>query len=212
MHFDNLLFILLVLVALLFRWLASAASKAGKDSGERQPRSTSTPPPIKRAPENSDAERIRKFLEALGQPQDTLPPSPATHRTDVAPRPIAPVQPPPEMVAGPLWKRRTVAPKKIQLPGQITTTPYEQKTFRPQPAAAVFEVQESAQPAEPPPPVITPAAAYAAATEPVVCKDRDKIDLAVLLASPVGLRNAIVLREIFGPPRSLQPLDLVGSA
>jgi hypothetical protein len=29
------------------------------------------------------------------------------------------------------------------------------------------------------------------------------------IASPQGLRDAIILREIFGPPRSLQPLDLV---
>jgi hypothetical protein len=27
------------------------------------------------------------------------------------------------------------------------------------------------------------------------------------LRSPQGLRDAIVLREIFGPPRSLQPLN-----
>src|SRR6266581_7838771 len=31
-----------------------------------------------------------------------------------------------------------------------------------------------------------------------------------LLRSPLALRNAIILREIFGPPRSLQLLDLVG--
>jgi hypothetical protein len=31
------------------------------------------------------------------------------------------------------------------------------------------------------------------------------------LASPQGLRDAIILREIFGPPRSLQPPDLVSS-
>jgi hypothetical protein len=30
-------------------------------------------------------------------------------------------------------------------------------------------------------------------------------------ASAQGLRDAIILREIFGPPRSLQPPDLVGS-
>jgi hypothetical protein len=29
------------------------------------------------------------------------------------------------------------------------------------------------------------------------------------LASPHGLRDAIILREIFGPPRSLQPPDPV---
>ena len=31
------------------------------------------------------------------------------------------------------------------------------------------------------------------------------------LASRQGLRDAIILREIFGPPRSLQPPDLVSS-
>jgi len=31
--------------------------------------------------------------------------------------------------------------------------------------------------------------------------------LSVRLRSPQGLRDAIVLREIFGPPRSLQTLD-----
>jgi hypothetical protein len=30
-----------------------------------------------------------------------------------------------------------------------------------------------------------------------------------LLKSPGGLRDAIVLREIFGPPRSFQPFDLI---
>ena len=37
-------------------------------------------------------------------------------------------------------------------------------------------------------------------------------DIAKFLRSSTGQRNAIILREIFGPPRSLQPLDLVGSA
>jgi hypothetical protein len=31
--------------------------------------------------------------------------------------------------------------------------------------------------------------------------------LSVKLRSPQGLRDAIILREIFGPPRSLQTLD-----
>jgi hypothetical protein len=215
MHFDNLLFILLVLVAILFRWLASAATKASKNSDERERRSTSSPPPppIRRAPAESDAERIRKFLEALGQPQDTPPPPPVARRIDVPPRPLAPVQAPREMVAGPLPKRRVAAPKKIQLPGQIITPTYEPKKFSPQSAAAIFEVQESAAVPEPaPPPVRTPAEAYAAATRPAVAKADQKIDIAVLLASSSGLRDAIVLREIFGPPRSLQPLELVGSA
>jgi hypothetical protein len=38
-----------------------------------------------------------------------------------------------------------------------------------------------------------------------------KLNVITLLNSASGLRDAIILREIFGPPRSLQPLDLVGS-
>jgi hypothetical protein len=36
-------------------------------------------------------------------------------------------------------------------------------------------------------------------------------DLTQLLGSTSALRNAIILREIFGPPRSLQQFDLIGS-
>src|SRR5205809_2136 len=49
-------------------------------------------------------------------------------------------------------------------------------------------------------------------TEPKTKGARTGTDIATLLRSAAGLRNAIILREIFGPPRSLQSLDLVGSA
>ena len=55
------------------------------------------------------------------------------------------------------------------------------------------------------------AEAYAIATQPISKSVETKIDLATLLRSTSGLRDAIILREIFGPPRSLQPLDLVGT-
>jgi len=58
----------------------------------------------------------------------------------------------------------------------------------------------------------TPAEAYAIASQPKSDSGQTEISIAVLLHSPSGLRNAIILREIFGPPRSLQPLELVGSA
>ena len=79
LHLDNWLFILLIAVAMLFRWLTSVASKASKGSDETDERSTSTPPtagparsasPARTTPVESDEERIRKFLEALGQPFD----------------------------------------------------------------------------------------------------------------------------------------------
>src|SRR5438552_7677467 len=94
---DNLLFLLLIAAAALFQLLSKAVSKAGKsDSNETSssPR-PQTPRPTQRAPAESDADRIRKFLEALGQPPSSTPPPPIAPRTDIPPRRLAPVQPPP---------------------------------------------------------------------------------------------------------------------
>src|ERR1700738_4012874 len=96
-HFENLLFLLFIAVALLFQLLARAASKARKDSEETTRRSTSPPPPLPRAPVETDEERVRKFLEALGQPPGSQPPPPVIHPTDIPPRPVAPIQHPPSM-------------------------------------------------------------------------------------------------------------------
>jgi len=100
MHLDSLLFILLIAVAILFQLLSRMASKA-RQQGENSENETreSTPvtrtrPVISRAPVESDEERIRKFLEALGQPATSRPPAPVVPRTDIPPRPLAPVRPP----------------------------------------------------------------------------------------------------------------------
>src|SRR5437667_1829068 len=94
---DNLLFLLLIAVAALFQLLSKAVSKAGKSdsnetSGSPRPQ---TPRPIQRPPRESDADRIRDFLEALGQPPTSTPPPPVAPRTDIPPRRLAPVRPPP---------------------------------------------------------------------------------------------------------------------
>jgi hypothetical protein len=218
LHFDNLLFLLLIAVAMLFRWLASAANKASKnlDADETEERSTSTPP-MERAPEESDTERMRKFLEALGQPPGSRPP-PVMRRTPAPEierkRTVLPHVPPFASPLPPLKTRPPELPKKIRLPGQFTTPPYEEKIFKPSPAEApVYEVQESSGAPEPPPKIpTTPAAAYAAVTEAKAPTRGREGNLIALLRSPSGLRSAIILREVFGPPRSLQPLDVIGSA
>src|SRR5437870_2846832 len=91
---DNLLFFLLIAAAALFQMLSKAVSKAGKKQSD-ETSTPPTPPQVRRAPTASDADRIRKFLEALGQPPTSTPPAPVAHRTDIPPRPVAPVQPPP---------------------------------------------------------------------------------------------------------------------
>jgi len=208
-HLDNLLFLLLVAVALLFRWLASKAGQTSKDSEESEPRSTSAPPnppSIPHAPMETDEERIRKFLEALGQPTTAKPPPPILPRTQEPAR--LPHLPPP---IPPLFTKPSRRARKVQLPSEFTRSPYEAKKFTPTVAeAARFEIQEGPAPATPPPVIRTTAEAYAIATQPVSKPEQSKGDVAALVRSRSGLRDAIILREIFGPPRGLQPLDLVG--
>jgi hypothetical protein len=196
MHFNNWIFFLLVLVAMMFRLLGSAANKASKGSGNTNKRSTSLPP-IPPAPVEPDDVRIRKFLEALGQPAGSTPPPPVTQRP-IYQKPVVPSE----------------LPKRITLPGQISQAPYQKKTFKPKAAEASFEVHQATAKAlsAPPLPLKSPAEAYAAATSPTPALARSETNIAALLRSPSGLRNAIILREIFGPPRSLQPFDFAGSA
>src|SRR4051794_20255409 len=94
---DNLLFCLLIAVAALFQLLSKTISKAKKSDPNETSSSPppQTPGPIRRAPRESDADRIRKFLEALGQPPSSTPPPPIVRRNDIPPRRLAPVQPPP---------------------------------------------------------------------------------------------------------------------
>jgi hypothetical protein len=111
----------------------------------------------------------------------------------------------------PLTTRPPDLPREIRLPGQIAPT-REARTFQPRVAEApAFEVQQGQPLLEPSPVIKTAAEAYAIATKPIAKSADAKIDIATLLRSTSGLRDAIILREIFGPPRSLQPLDLVGS-
>src|SRR5215831_5494293 len=147
---DNLLFFLLIAVAALFRLLSKAVSKAGKsDSNETSgPPRPHTPRPIQRAPRESDADRIRKFLEALGQPPSSSPPPPVVPRTDIPPRPLAPVQPPPVILPR-TWRLPQEQREKTDVTRR-EITPLEQPSRLkqvvppavPPPATSAFEVHE----------------------------------------------------------------------
>jgi hypothetical protein len=213
---DNLLFFLLIAVAALFQLLAKALSKAAKsDSNEK---SISPSPqirrPIQRAPRESDAYRIRKFLEALGQPPSSTPPPPVAPRTDIPPRRLAPVQPPP--VLTPVWGlplERQQKPDVTQREGSPPEQPRRVGEIVPSPASApslpTFEVHVEL-PVELQQPQIIKASVetYAAPKAFGFAKEADaKTNIHTLLASKSGLREAILLREILGPPRGFQLLD-----
>ena len=126
MHFENLLFILLIAMAALLRLLATKAGNAKKGPQKVDQGPTITPKigeSIRRARVESDEERIRKFLEALGQPTTAKPPPPIVPRTDIPPRPVAPVRPPPIPTARNVLtrrKRQIVEPTKFPVPAPIS--------------------------------------------------------------------------------------------
>jgi len=81
----------------------------------------------------------------------------------------------------------------------------------PPPAEPAFEVHEAVPVELQQPPIITPPVeAYAAPKAFGVATTADsKMNIATLLVSKSGLREAILLREILGPPRGLQAFDLL---
>ena len=215
---DNLLFFLLIAVAALFQLLSKTISKAGKsDSNETSsPPKPQPPRPIPRAPRESDADRIRRFLEALGQPPSSPPPPPVLPRTDIPPRPLAPVQPPPVIMPR-AWRLPQEHREKPDVT-QGESAPLEQPSRLqqmvpppvPPPATPAFEIHETLPTdLQQPPAVTTPVEGYAASKAFGAAKGADlKMDVATLLASKSTLREAILLREILGKPRGLQPLDV----
>jgi hypothetical protein len=202
-HFDNLLVFLFFGVAILFQLLSAAAAKKRKqqrdDPRRKSPSRTSRP--LTAELEETDEDRVRKFLEALGQPTTSKPPPPAAPRPTYQ-KPIVVERKEPEVLRR-RWVPTGLPPLTTRPPdlptetAEATPVVRNRESLRVRPKvteAPVFEVH-----AGPPQPVES----ATAAAEPR--------DLSNMLRSASGLRDAIILREIFGPPRSMQPLDLTGS-
>jgi len=199
-HLENLLFLLLLVVAGLFQLLGRVARKGGTQEAKPAPKpAPRMPKPIPRALVESDEERIRKFLEALGHPPTSKLPSPVVPRTDVPPRPLVPVQPP----ISPLsqlrrLRKREVVPEEMPLPRTVSGA----KGIVPPKitSAPVFEVHEGSSSIEPQAIIETPLAVY----ESIAKDEESQAHIGILLGSKSGLRDAIILREILGSPRGLR--------
>ena len=147
----------------------------------------------------SDEYRIHKLLEALGQPPTSKPPPPVVPRTNIPPRPLAPVQPPISPFS-PLRRekarQREIITKEIPPPRPVG----DAKKMVP----LAFEVQERSFPSAPPAVFKVPAETDAGVTPTIAKSEERRTDIATLLASASGLRDAMILREILGPPRGLR--------
>jgi hypothetical protein len=186
--FDQPWIILIALAIGFLRWLFSQKGQAGKNI----PPPPKTPTqPVPRAETQSEEERVRRFLEALGQPAGSAPPRKVTSTREIQPR-IFPPLPPLTSVPPPLPAEMKPATKPPPLPRRV-----EPRKFSPDMASDLsFEIRGSGGAVEP-----------ASVSRRADISPTGPSGLLGRLATRQALRDAIVLREIFGPPRSLQPRD-----
>jgi hypothetical protein len=195
--FDHPWIIFVALAIVLLRWLSQKA-QSGKDVS--QPPKTPAQP-IPRSDTESEEVRIRRFLEALGQPPGAKPPSAVARRSSPheavshLPPPIRSPLPPLTTVPAPLPLGMESSAEPPPIPPRV-----EPRKFTPAIASdTLFEIRGAGG-------VDDPALPSRRADVSLA----DQSGLLARLATKQALRDAIVLREILGPPRSLQPLETIG--
>jgi hypothetical protein len=210
--FDNWIFLLLLAMAAIFRLLTKAAGSRG--GGASEPDESTFPKPDQREQTprpTSDEEQIRKFLEALGQPRTAKPPPPVTPRTDVPPRPVAPVTPPklaPVPRRSVVWRWPEQPTKPAAAPPPLPRRYEPQRSRVPVAPAPEFEVRETTASL----PEVTPMSASPAQAQIPAADQQKETSVIALLRSTRGMQGAIILREILGPPRGVEPFEFGGVA
>ena len=182
---DTIIFLVLAGLALVLRWLTGLGSKK-EDEPDPPPPDESAP---RRPPAQSEEERIRRFLEALGAPAGSAPPPPVRPRRVVTPAPRAE------------QKRKVKRSWAQPLPPLVTTPP----VIAPPPLTNVTPatVPEEIAPPEIVVPSLLPATPASKAPSPRTAPTQS---LGAMLRSRPSIRSAIILREVLGPPRGLEPI------
>src|SRR5438309_6091461 len=144
MHWDqNIIFIIIAAIIGISRLVSRISEESKKQSQRRRqppPPQPGIPQPIQRTRPKTDEERVREFLEALGQPAGAAPPPKALPRAQIPPRPLAPVQPPASMrpFAKPVfrtWKEQAKEIAVLQQPAKAAP-PEIRRIVVPPPVAA----------------------------------------------------------------------------
>jgi hypothetical protein len=213
---DQLLYLIAAAAYGVFAWWNNRRNKNAEpqdgqaESGEEESRPIQrTSPP---AAAESEQERLRRFLEALGVPagQQAPPPKPAQQQP-VPPRPIAPPPPRPVQHQRPPVRPivRPVRPSPRPLPEVNEMESIESRDpGRLEESATAIErvgadldqmsLDVRAMSAMSQAPSVSPGAAGALFT---ATQARTMIEI---FRSPETLRTALLAQEILGPPRSLQ--------
>ena len=217
MHWDqNIIFIIIAAIVAISRLVSRISEESKKQSQRRcqpSPPQPEIPQPVQRTRPKTDEERVREFLEALGQAPGSTPPAKVQPRIQIPPRPLAPVQPPASMrpFAKPefrTWKEQAKEIVVLQQPAKAAPPEIKRIVVPPPVPAEANEPgawieQAQAQTAAP-----TKIAIARTDDQPSVRASADAVWKRTL-RSPDAVRTAIVLREIFGPPRGVQSSNFV---
>ena len=217
MHWDqNIIFIIIAAIIAISRLVSRISEESKKQSQRRrQPPlpQPEVPQPIQRTPPKTDEERVREFLEALGQPGGAAPPPKVQPRTQIPPLPLAPVQPPASMrpFAKPefrTWKEQAKEIVVLQQPTKAAPPEIRRIVVPPPVPAEANEPGAWIEQAQAQTAVPTKIAIARTDDQPSVRASADTV-WKQALRSPNAARTAIILREIFGPPRGVQSSNFV---
>src|SRR5438045_6592344 len=171
-HLGNLLFLLLLVAAGLLQLLGRTLRKP--DTGDQNPQRKSSPElpkPIPRAGRDSDQERVRKLLEALGQPLASGPPPPVAQRPTYRKPPVLPRVRPLGSPLPPLVTRPPDVPTKPYIPADTIAPP-----------AHRFEIH-GPEPSAQPIPVVAVSPVLEPATQPQIAAAQPNLGVRRLFAS-----------------------------
>jgi hypothetical protein len=176
--------------------ISKLLANAGRQSGGARP---SAPASRTTTPQESEQERMRRFMEAVGLPPDSTPPPVVRPRATTNPPPLLPVKPPvryPEVMPGRLRRVPpvTTAPPAQPVSRRIPPVPAPMRAASfPEPASMAPPVPQTSAPARASQPgALVPATQPATPARALLERLRD----------PASIREAIVLREVLGPPRA----------
>ena len=185
--------IIVAIIVVIAKVISIANKQAGNGLGTPvSPRRTGSPSP--RRPENEE-ERRRRFMEAVGLPPETIPPPPVRPRTN--PAPLLPVQPPGAYQAARRLARVPPAVPTETAPAPVRLYPIKRSVPPPEVplvAPAVAQTVSAAAPVAVPRGAAVPAAQPSGPAKALFLRLRDT----------ASIREAIVLREVLGPPKGLQ--------
>ncbi|MDD5349514.1 MAG: hypothetical protein PHQ12_04810 [Chthoniobacteraceae bacterium] len=232
---DQLILVLIVGAVALIKWFVENAGKsqAGReDAGDETPdfpANPSVPPRRVRPPGNladpasrgeSDEEKMRRFMEALGLPSNGVPPPRPAQPQRPAPRsvapplprpivrrterpPMRPAVPAPQPQPRPELARRSIA-SPLDIGGPLPELPKSRPMSESAPASQVTSFRPSAPAPAPTQAGAAPASRQTASPFPSADMQAGLRDQ---LRDPASLRRAILLREILGEPKGLQSLE-----